>query len=51
MPKNIVSDRDTLFKSTFWKKLNELTGVELRMSSSFHPESDGTSERGNKTMT
>jgi hypothetical protein len=51
LPKNIVSDRDTLFTSTFWQKLNKLTGVELWMSSLFHPESDGTSERGNRTMT
>ena len=51
MPKNIVSDRDTLFTSTFWKRLNELTGTELRMSSSFHPQSDGTTERANRTVT
>lgn len=51
MPKNIVSDRDSLFTSTFWKRLNELTGTELRMSSSFHPQSDGATERANRTMT
>lgn len=50
MPKNIVSDRDKLFTSTFWNRLNELTGTELRMSSSFHPESDGSTERANRTM-
>lgn len=51
MPRNIVSDRDTLFTSTFWRKLNELTGTELRMSSSFHPQSDGATERANRTIT
>jgi len=51
MPAHIVSDRDTLFTSTFWKKLNDLTGVELRMSPSFHPQSDGATERANRTMT
>jgi hypothetical protein len=44
MPKNIVGDRDTLFTSTFWRWLNELTGTKLQMSSSFHPQSDGTTE-------
>lgn len=51
MPKNIVSDRDTLFTSTFWQRLNELTGMELRMSSSYHPQSDGTTAHANQTMT
>lgn len=51
MPKNIVSNRDTLFTSTFWNHLNELTGVELRISSSYHPQSDGATERANHTMT
>lgn len=50
MPRAIVSDRDTLFTSTFWDKLNELTGIQLRMSTSFHPQSDGASERANRTM-
>ena len=51
MPKHIVSDRDSLFTSTFWRRLNELTGTELRMSSSFHPQSDGATERANRTIT
>lgn len=37
IPSNIVSDRDTLFTSTFWQRFHQLTGVELRMSTSFHP--------------
>jgi hypothetical protein len=51
MPSHLVSDRDTLFTSTFWQKLNELAGVELHMSTSFHPQSDGTTERANRTIT
>lgn len=49
MPKHIVSDCDTLFTSTW--RLNELTGTELRMLSSYHPQSDGTTERANQTVT
>lgn len=51
MPKAIVSDRDVLFTSTFWAHLHELVGVELRMSSAYHPESDGSTERANRTIT
>ena len=51
MPKHIVSNRDMLFTSTFWQKLNSLTGVELRISSSYHPQTDGATECANHTMT
>lgn len=47
LPLEIVSDRGKLFISHFWE---ELTGVKLKLSSSFHPESDGASERTNKTV-
>ncbi|KAJ3482856.1 hypothetical protein NLI96_g6704 [Meripilus lineatus] len=51
LPKAIVSDRDVIFTSTFWTHLNRLLGVELRMSSAYHPESDGSTERANRTIT
>lgn len=51
MPTQIVSDRDSLFTSIFWKCLHELTGTELRMSTSFHPQTDGITERANRTIT
>ena len=50
LPLEIVSDRDKLFISHFWRELHKLTGVKLKMSSSYHPESDGASERTNKTV-
>lgn len=50
LPLDIVSDRDKLFVSKFWKALTRLTGVKLKMSSSYHPETDGSSERSNKTL-
>lgn len=37
LPLEIVSNRDKLFVSKFWKALHKLTGVKLAMSSSFHP--------------
>jgi len=50
LPSEIVSDRDKLFLSKFWRALHKLTGVKLKMSSSYHPETDGASERTNKTV-
>lgn len=51
MPKRIVSDRDVIFTSTFWSHLHQLMGTKLRMSSAYHPESDGATERANRTIT
>lgn len=50
MPEDIVVDRDKLFMSKFWKALMRLTGTAIKASSSYHPESDGRSERSNKTV-
>ncbi|KAF8753032.1 hypothetical protein RHS01_07371 [Rhizoctonia solani] len=45
-PDIIISDRDKLFTSEFHKTINELSGTELGMSTSNHPETDGLVERG-----
>ena len=50
VPKAITSDHDKLFTSKFRKELHKRIKVSLRMSTSFHPETDGSSERSNKTM-
>jgi hypothetical protein len=46
----IVSDRDPVFTSSFWKELMTLTGSKLYMSSAFHPQSDGQSEAANRVI-
>jgi hypothetical protein len=51
LPKNIISDRDVLFTSTFWSRLHRLIGTKLRMSSAYHPQTDGSTERANRTVT
>ncbi|KAF7339146.1 Reverse transcriptase-RNase H-integrase [Mycena venus] len=50
LPLDIISDRDKLFMSAFWKALHKLTGVKLKMSTAYHPQTDGASERTNKTV-
>ena len=50
LPLDIVSDRDKLFVSRFWKALHKLAGIKLKLSSAYHPQSDGASERTNKTI-
>jgi len=50
LPLEIVCDRDKLWTSDFWAQLHRRTGISLKLSSSYHPESDGSSERSNKTI-
>jgi len=50
VPLSIVSDRDTKFTSRFWKKFHEEMGATLLRSTSFHPETDGLSERTIQTV-
>jgi hypothetical protein len=51
LPKSIVSDRDVLFMSVFWQHLNQLIGTKLKMSSAYHPQTDGATEHANRTVT
>ena len=49
-PEAVITDRDTRFTSLFWKELMKLMNIEQRMGSSYHPESDGQTERSNRTL-
>ena len=50
VPASIVSDRDVVFTSGFWKALFVASGCRLHMSSAFHPQSDGQSEGINRII-
>lgn len=43
-PQSIVSDRDKLFTSLFWRDLFKCLGIQLAYSSAYHPQSDGQME-------
>ncbi|KAA0049809.1 reverse transcriptase [Cucumis melo var. makuwa] len=47
VPTSIVSDRDGRFIGSFWTKLFSFLGTSLNISSSYHPQTDGQTERFN----
>lgn len=50
LPKSIVSDRDAKFTSAFWRELHAAIGTDLLMSTAYHPQTDGATERANRTV-
>jgi len=50
LPDMIVSDCDPKFTSEFWKETHRILGTKLLMSTAFHPQTDGASERANRSI-
>jgi hypothetical protein len=50
MPHDIVSDRGSIFTSEFWKKAKEGWHIQRKLSTAFHPQTDGQTERTNTIM-
>ncbi|GJZ50835.1 putative nucleotidyltransferase, ribonuclease H [Tanacetum coccineum] len=50
VPISIISDRDSRFTSRFWQSMQEALGTRLALSTAYHPQTDGQSERTIQTL-
>jgi hypothetical protein len=50
LSREFITDRDSRFTSAFWQEVTVLLGTRTVMSSSFHPQTDGQTERVNQTL-
>ncbi|GJW65359.1 putative reverse transcriptase domain-containing protein [Tanacetum coccineum] len=50
IPVSIICDRDPRFASNFWRSLQSALGTNLDMSTAYHPQTDGQSERTIQTL-
>jgi transposase InsO family protein len=50
MPRSIVSDRGSNWLSRFWKRFCELARISQRLSTAYHPQTDGGPERMNQEI-
>jgi len=44
LPEDIISDRDTKLTSHFWQALMDKLGIKTKLSTAFHPETNGQTE-------
>jgi transposase InsO family protein len=49
-PQKMTSDRDKLFTSKMWQSFTDLVGIEHRLSTAYHPRTNGQTERTNQTL-
>ncbi|GKA33036.1 putative reverse transcriptase domain-containing protein [Tanacetum coccineum] len=50
IPASIICDRDGRFTSNFWRSFQKALGTDISMSTAYHPETDGQSERTIQTL-
>jgi len=50
IPEGIVSDRGSVFTSAFWSQLCYCLRIKRRLSTAFHPQTDGQTERQNQSL-
>ena len=50
LPKDIITDQGSIFTSDLWKETTKQLGIERRLSTAFHPQTDGQTEQTNSTL-
>jgi len=50
LPTEIISDMDAKFSGEFWESLSKLLGIKRKMSTAYHPQTDGQTERTNQVL-
>ncbi|KAJ9531536.1 hypothetical protein QJQ45_014991 [Haematococcus lacustris] len=50
MPRSVVSDRGPQFHNKLWAEVTKLLQVQVNLSSAYHPETDGQTERVNRVI-
>ena len=50
IPRDIITDRGSLFTLKLWKETTKNLGIERRLSTAFHPQTDGQTERTNAIL-
>ena len=50
LPESIISDRGVQFAAGLMKELNGMLGIETKLSTAFHPQTDGQTERANQEL-
>ena len=50
LPDVIIGDRDTRWSSAFWTTVFKSLGTKVKLTTAYHPQTDGQSERANRTM-
>ena len=50
IPQQIITDRDTRWRHTFWAEVCRLMGMKRALTTSYHPQADGQTENLNKTL-
>jgi IS30 family transposase len=50
LPDDLISDRGTQFTSLLWNSLCRALNVKVKLSTAYHPQTDGQTERANQTM-
>ena len=50
LPESVISDRELQFAAGITKKLNKMLGLETKLFTAYHPETDGQTERTNQEL-